>query len=87
VNNKSNFSFKTNKMGFRYVLVNHTLKVIEDTGLENVWNMMNFLIKERGWTLTDKVDMLYEGNETSWDKIGKCVKSGYKSHYQAWSFN
>ena len=74
-------------MGFRYVLVNHTLKVIEDTGLETAWDMMNFLIRERGWTLTDKVDMLYEGNETSWDEIGKYVKSGYKSHYEIWSFN
>jgi hypothetical protein len=74
-------------MGWRYVLVNHTLKVIEDTGLENVWDTMNFLIKERGWTLTDKVDFLYEGNETSWDEIGKCVKSGYKSHYHVWAFD
>lgn len=74
-------------MGFRYVLVNHTLKVIEDTGLENVWDTMNFLIKERGWTLADKVDFLYEGNETSWDEIGKCVKGGYKSHYDVWVFD
>jgi hypothetical protein len=72
-------------MGFRYVLVNHTLKVIEDTGLETVWNTMNFLIKERGWTLADKVDFLYE--ESSWDEIGKCVKSGYKSHYDVWAFD
>jgi len=72
-------------MGWRYVLVNHTLKVIEDTGLENVWDMMNFLIKERGWTLTDKVDMLYE--ENYWDEIRKYVKSGYKSHYDVWAFN
>jgi hypothetical protein len=74
-------------MGFRYVLVNHTLKVIEDTGLETVWVTMNFLIKERGWTLTDKVVMLYEENETSWDEIGKCVKSGYRSHYDVWAFD
>ena len=47
--------------------------------------MMNFLIKDRGWTLTDKVDMLYE--ESSWDTIGKYVKSGYKSHYDIWAFN
>ena len=72
-------------MGWRYVFVNHTLKVIEDTDVKNVWDMMNFLIKERGWTLTDKVDMLYE--ESSWDTIGKYVKSGYKSHYDVWAFN
>jgi hypothetical protein len=72
-------------MGWRYVFVNHTLKVIEDTDVKNVWDMMNFLIKERGWTLTDKVDMLYE--ENSWDEIGKYVKSGYKSHYDIWAFN
>jgi hypothetical protein len=65
--------------------VNHTLKVIDDTGLENVWDTMNFLIKERGWTLTDKVDFLYE--ESSWDEIGKYVKSGYKSQYDVWAFN
>jgi len=72
-------------MGFRYVLVNHTLKVVEDVSLYNVWQRMAVLIKECGWTTTDKVEMLSE--ETSWDKIGKCVKSGYKSHYQAWSFD
>ena len=72
-------------MGWRYVLVNHTLIVIEDTGLESVWDTMNFLIKERGWTLADKVDFLYE--ESSWDEIGKCVKGGYKSHYHIWAFD
>jgi len=46
---------------------------------------MAVLIKECGWTTTDKVEMLSE--ETSWNEIGKCVKSGYKSHYQAWSFD
>jgi hypothetical protein len=71
-------------MGWRYVLVNHTLKVIEETGLKTVWNLMDFLIKERGWTMTDDVDMLYE--ESSWDEIGKYVKSGYKSHYDLWAF-
>jgi hypothetical protein len=83
VNNKSNF-FNT-KMGWRYVLVNHTMQVIEDTSLHNVWQLMAFLIKECGWSSTDNVVMLSE--ETSWNEIGKCVKSGYKSHYQAWSFN
>ena len=71
-------------MGFRYVLVNHTLKVIEDVSLYNVWQRMAVLIKECGWTTTDKVEMLSE--ETSWDEIGRCVKSGYKSHYKDWSF-
>ena len=65
--------------------MNHTLKVIEDTGLENVWETMNFLIKERGWTLTDNVDFLYE--ESAWTEIGQYVKSGYKSHYHVWSFD
>lgn len=64
--------------------MNHTLKVIEETGLKTVWNLMDFLIKERGWTMTDDVDMLYE--ESSWDEIGKYVKSGYKSHYDLWAF-
>ena len=64
--------------------MNHTLKVIEETGLKTVWNLMNFLIKERGWTTTDDVDMLYE--ESSWDEIGKYVKSGYKSNYDLWAF-
>ena len=64
--------------------MNHTLKVIEETGLKTVWNYMDFLIKERGWTTTDDVDMLYE--ESSWDEIGKYVKSGYKSHYDLWAF-
>lgn len=72
-------------MGWRYVLVNRTLKVIEDTGLENVWEVMSSLIKERGWSMIDDVVMLYE--ENSWDEIGKYVKSGYKSHYNAWSFD
>ena len=71
-------------MGWRYVLVNHTLKVIEDTGLENAWETMAFLIKERGWSIIDNVDMLYE--ENSWNEIGKYVKSGYKSHYDVWAF-
>ena len=83
MNNKSNFSLI--KMGWRYVLVNHTLKVIEDTSLHNVWQLMAFLIKECGWSSTDNVVMLYE--ESSWDEIGKCVKSGYKSHYDVWSFD
>lgn len=72
-------------MGWRYVLVNHTMQVIEDTGLENVWQLMAFLIKECGWSSTDNVVMLYE--ESSWDEIGKYVKSGYKSHYDVWAFD
>ena len=83
MNNNSNF-FNT-KMGWRYVLVNHTMQVIEDTSLHNVWQLMAFLIKECGWSSTDNVVMLYE--ESSWDEIGKCVKSGYKSHYDVWAFD
>ena len=72
-------------MGWRYVLVNHTMQVIEDTSLHNVWQLMAFLIKESGWSSTDNVVMLSE--ESSWDEIGKCVKSGYKSHYNVWAFD
>jgi len=72
-------------MGWGYVLVNHTMQVIEDTSLHNVWQLMAHLIKECGWSVTDNVEMLYE--ETSWDEIGKCVKRGYKSHYETWSFD
>ena len=72
-------------MGWRYVFVNHTLKVIEETVLKNAWDTMAFLIKERGWSMIDDVDMLYE--EGSWDTVGKYVKSGYKSHYDVWSFD
>ena len=72
-------------MGWRYVLVNHTMQVIEDTSLHNVWQLMAFLIKECGWSSTDNVVMLYE--ESSWNEIGKCVKSGYKSHYDVWAFD
>jgi hypothetical protein len=72
-------------MGWRYVLVNHTLQVIEDVGLENLWKIMAFLIKESGWSMTDNVDMLYE--ENSWAEIGKCVKRGYKSNYDIWAFD
>jgi hypothetical protein len=61
------------------------MQVIEDTSLHNVWQLMAFLIKESGWSSTDNVVMLYE--ESSWDEIGKCVKSGYKSHYNVWAFD
>ena len=71
-------------MGFSYVLVNHTVEIIEETSLHNVWQHMSFLIKECGWSMTDKVEMMYE--ENSWDEIGKCVKRGYKNHYDAWAF-
>jgi hypothetical protein len=61
------------------------MQVIEDTGLENVWQLMAFLIKECGWSSTDNVDMLYE--ESSWTEIGQYVKSGYKSHYDVYEFD
>jgi hypothetical protein len=72
-------------MGFRYVLVNHTQLLIQDVGLYSVWQVMARLIKECGWSTTDKVEMMSE--ENSWDEIGKCVKSGYKSDYDIWAFD
>lgn len=72
-------------MGFRYILVNHTLKVIEETGLNCVFRDIKVLIKESGWSLDDDVEMMYE--ENSWEDIGKCVKSGYKGYYHVRDFD
>jgi len=67
-------------MGYDYVLVNHTRKIIMDASLNTIWGDMSHLIKEQGWETTDDVEMMYEGD--SWDEIGKFVKSGYKSNYR-----
>lgn len=73
-------------MGWRYVLVNHTRKVIEDVSLNSVWNLMSQLIKTQGWEDSDDVEMMYE--ESGWDRIAKLVvKEGYKSHYHPSSFD
>jgi hypothetical protein len=66
-------------MGFRYILVNHTRKVIEDASLQSIWSLMSYLIEKEGWRPDDKVEMMFEENK--WDEIGKLVRSGYKSHY------
>jgi hypothetical protein len=72
-------------MGFRHILVNHTRKVIEEASLHNIWSLMGYLIEKEGWHPDDNVEMMYE--EDKWDEIGKLVRSGYKSHYHAWSFD
>jgi hypothetical protein len=73
-------------MGWRYVLVNHTRKVIEDASLHNIWHRMSQLIREEGWETADDVEMMFEDGR--FEEIGELVvNKGYKSHYQAWSFD
>jgi len=73
-------------MGWRYILVNHTRKVIEETSLNSVWNLMSHLIREQGWEAADDVEMMFEENK--WEQIGKLVVTeGYKSHYHPGSFD
>jgi hypothetical protein len=72
-------------MGWRYVLVNHTRKVIEDASLYGIWHLMSHLIREKGWEPADDVEMIYEENE--WTRIAKLVVAeGYKSPYGPMSF-
>jgi hypothetical protein len=72
-------------MGWSYILVNHTRKIIEYTSLVNVWHLMGYLIREQGWEAADDVEMMYE--ENNWTKIGKLVvNEGYKSPYGPMSF-
>ena len=72
-------------MGWRYIIVNHTRKVIEDASLGGIWIIMHRLIREQGWEAADDVEMIYEENE--WDRIAKLVvKEGYKSPYSPMSF-
>ena len=72
-------------MGWSYILVNHTRKIIEYTSLVNVWHTMNHFIREQGWEAADDVEMMYEENK--WTEIAKLVvKEGYKSPYSRMSF-
>jgi len=73
-------------MGWRYILVNHTRKVIEDISLYSAWKQMHHLMKTQGWEETDKVEMMFE--ENNWENIGKLVVTeGYKSNYPHCSFD
>jgi hypothetical protein len=73
-------------MGWRYVLVNHTRKVIEDISLHTIWHRMSHLIQEGGWETADDVEMMFEDGR--FEEIGELVvNKGYKSHYHAWSFD
>ena len=72
-------------MGFSYVLINHTRKIIVETSLNSIWCDMSHLIREQGWEAADDVEMIYEENE--WDRIAKLVVTdGYKSPYGPMSF-
>lgn len=73
-------------MGWRYILVNHTRKAIEDVSLYNAWQKMNHLMKTQGWEAADNVEMMFEDGR--YEEIGELVvNQGYKSHYEAWSFD
>ena len=73
-------------MGWRYVLVNHTRKAIEDVSLYSVWQQMNHLMTTQGWEATDDVEMMFEDGQ--FEEIGELVvNKGYKSHYHAWTFD
>jgi hypothetical protein len=73
-------------MGWRYILVNHTRKVIEDASLHNIWHQMSHLIREKGWETADDVEMMFEDGR--YEEIGELVvNKGYKSPYYAWSFD
>jgi hypothetical protein len=72
-------------MGWRYIIVNHTRKVIEDASLGGIWIIVHRLIRQHGWEAADDVEMIYEENE--WDRIAKLVVTeGYKSPYGPMSF-
>lgn len=72
-------------MGFRYILINHTRKVIEGVSLYNIWSQMTYLIEKEGWRSDDKVEMMFEENK--WEEIGKLVRSGYKGYYHIRDFD
>jgi len=73
-------------MGWRYVLVNHTRKVIEDVSLYGIWQQMHHLIRAEGWEAADNVEMISEDGR--YEEIGELVvNKGYKSHYDRWSFD
>ena len=72
-------------MGFSYVLINHTRKVICEASLHGIWHLMSHLIREQGWEAADDVEMMFEDGHI--EEIGELVvNKGYKSHYEAWSF-
>ena len=72
-------------MGWSYILVNHTRKIIVETSLNSIWGDMSHLIREKGWEAADDVEMMYE--ENNWTEIGKLVvNEGYKSPYGPMSF-
>jgi hypothetical protein len=73
-------------MGWRYVLVNHTRKIIMEASLHGIWHLMSHLIREQGWEAADDVEMMFE--ENNWTEIGKLViNEGYKSHYNVGDFD
>lgn len=73
-------------MGWRYVLVNHTRKIICEVSLHSIWHLMSHLIREQGWEAVDDVEMMFE--ENNWTEIGKLVvNEGYKSHYNVGDFD
>jgi hypothetical protein len=73
-------------MGWRYIIVNHTRKVIEDASLGGIWIIVHRLIRDQGWEAADDVEMMFEDGR--YEEIGELVvNKGYKSHYHAWSFD
>jgi hypothetical protein len=47
---------------------------------------MSLLIREKGWEAADDVVMMFEDGHI--EEIGELVvNKGYKSHYEAWSFD
>ena len=47
---------------------------------------MHHLIREQGWEAADDVEMMFEDGNI--EEIGDLVvNKGYKSHYDAWSFD
>ena len=72
-------------MGWRYVLINHTRKIIMEASLRGIWHLMSHLIREKGWEAADDVEMMFEDGHI--EEIGELVvNKGYKSHYDLWSF-
>jgi hypothetical protein len=72
-------------MGFSYILINHTRKIIVETSLNSIWDDMSHLIREQGWEAEDDVEMMFE--ENNWTEIAKLVVTdGYKSPYGPMSF-
>ena len=73
-------------MGWRYILVNHTRKIIMEASLHGIWQLMSHLMTTQGWEAADNVEMMFEDGR--FEEIGELVvNKGYKSHYEAWSFD